>query len=270
MASDVSSFSLEHYVGWLEKEAAQGSVRHNQFSVEYMKSHEPRYARTLTLLSRCNGHQALEIGATDFFQIYLKNTSNFDEVWGTILSPNVEEKYYRKTFSAGGHEANNTIVSLNLEHELFPVSEGKFDLVLLCEVIEHMDIDPMFCLLEINRILKSNGALILTTPNSCSARIAHKVCLGYRPHFFMHYEKDRSPYRHNFEHDVHSLTALLEGAGFAIEILETHDVFEPTHDEALEFLKRNNMPMDHRGDDIFILARKVGPPRERWPESVYV
>jgi SAM-dependent methyltransferase len=222
------------------------------------------------LLSRCTGEKALEIGATDFFQLYLKNTSNFKEVWGTIFSTNIEEKFYRKTFAASDNYAQNTVVSLNLEHELFPVSDENFDLVLLCEVIEHMDIDPMFCLYEINRIMKFEGTLLLTTPNSCSARIAHKVCAGYRPHFFMHYEKNRSPYRHNFEHDVHSLVALLEGAGFAIETLETHDVFEPTDDRALDFLRKNNLPMDNRGDDIFILARKSGPPRDRWPENLYV
>lgn len=270
MTNERTPFTLEYYVAWLEDELAKGSVRYDQFSVEYMKSHQPRYDRTLTFLDQCSGDRALEIGATDFFQVYLKNSRAFEDVWGTIFSTNINEKFYKKSFSAAGFETTNSIVSLNLEHELFPVSEEHFDLVMLCEVIEHMDIDPMFCLNEINRILKPAGTLILTTPNSCSARIAYKACLGYRPHFFMQYEKDRSPYRHNFEHDVHSLSALVEAAGFAVECLETHDVFEPPHQEAIEFLKRNDMPLHHRGDDIFIVARKAGAPRDRWPSTLYV
>ena len=44
--------------------------------------------------------------------------------------------------------------------------------------------------------------MVLTTPNSCSGRNFWKIAHGYRPHFYMQYEKSRSPYRHNIEYDV--------------------------------------------------------------------
>ncbi len=44
------------------------------------------------------------------------------------------------------------------------VSEGKFDLVVMAEVIEHC-FDPVILLKNVNNILRNGGVLIVTTPN---------------------------------------------------------------------------------------------------------
>jgi hypothetical protein len=128
----------------------------------------------------------------------------------------------------------------------------------------------MFMLAELNRICRPDGLLLLTTPNCCSARNLWKIAHGCRPHFFMCYTKDRSPYRHNFEYDVHVLVQLLTGAGFRIEHLATHDVFEPTQPEAVAFIAEHGLPSDHRGDCIFVMARRTGAVTDRWPAEMYV
>jgi SAM-dependent methyltransferase len=264
-------FSLTQYIAWMEDRLARGAEGFDLFSMDYVKSHQARFSRTIELLDRVGKvDSAIEIGATEFFQIFLKNNLNVRDLWASIFSDRPEEKLYRKTFSAGGFNAETQVVSVNLEHEMFPVNAQYFELVLFCEVIEHLDVDPMFCMIEINRILKQDGYVLLTTPNSASARIAYKACLGYRPHFFMQYEKSRSPYRHNFEYDSHALRDLIEAAGFTIEVMETWDVFEATQVEAVDFLRNNKMPLELRGDDFFVLARKVSEPVNRWPASIYV
>ncbi|MFH1678530.1 MAG: class I SAM-dependent methyltransferase [Candidatus Omnitrophota bacterium] len=45
-----------------------------------------------------------------------------------------------------------------------PFEDGSFDCVVMLEVIEHLK-DPYFVLREINRILKKDGFLLLSTPN---------------------------------------------------------------------------------------------------------
>jgi SAM-dependent methyltransferase len=260
-----SQFSLDYYYNLIISDTKRHEKLHG---IEYMEKHRKRFEETVGFLSDCWGTKALEIGATDFFQVYL-NEQGYEELWGTIFSTDIEEKFYTRRFDIGDFGVDARILSLDIESELFPFHEPYFDLIIMCEVIEHFDIDPMFALVELNRILKMGGKLLITTPNSCSARNAYKACLGYRPHFFMQYSTDRSPHRHNFEHDIHSLLTLIHAAGFEVVRLETHDVFDEPDSQAIKFLQKNSMPLEFRGDDIFLLVQKVSTPKERWPQSIY-
>ena len=164
----------------------------------------------------------------------------------------------------------NLTFSVNLESDILPLPAEQFGLVLCCEVLEHMDIDPMFMLAEVNRVCRLGGELVLTTPNCCSARNFWKIAQGYRPHFFMQYERSRSPYRHNIEWDVHAVVQLARAAGFEPVSLETLDVFEPPMPEALGLLTKNQLTTDHRGDCIMLRARKVSGVVDRWPAGIYI
>jgi SAM-dependent methyltransferase len=261
-----SAFSLDTFLSSLDGESSPST-----FSAQYHNTHRLRFEETCRLINVARrGKRAIEIGATDFFQVALGTTFGFSEVWGTVFDDKPEHKFYTRAISAAGHTVEATTVSVDVERELFPVTPGYFDLVMFCEVLEHMDIDPMFALSEFNRILPVGGQLIITTPNCCSARNTWKILQGYRPHFFMQYEKSRSPYRHNFEYDVHAVAQLVGAAGFHVDRLYTLDVFEAPLPEALEFLRRNHLPTDHRGDGIFMLATKTGPVTDRWPYGMYV
>ncbi len=52
----------------------------------------------------------------------------------------------------------------DLNNEDLPFEEKSFDCVVMLEVIEHLK-NPYFVLREINRVLKAEGVLILSTPN---------------------------------------------------------------------------------------------------------
>jgi SAM-dependent methyltransferase len=262
--SDRSALTVDGFLHSLRN--ADGSAT---FSYEYHLKHKKRFEETDRLLRTLEGTSAVEVGATDFFQILLKQLG-YDDIWGTVFSDNADLKFYKRQIAAANDRVISNTISIDIERELFPVGGGHFDLILFCEVLEHLDIDPMFSFVEFNRILKDGGKILLTTPNCCSARNTWKILKGYRPHFFMQYERSRSPYRHNFEHDVHSVSRLLGGAGFRIDYLSTMDVFEEPVPEAIAFLKRNGLPTQHRGDDIFVIATKVGPVIDRWPLELYV
>jgi 2-polyprenyl-3-methyl-5-hydroxy-6-metoxy-1,4-benzoquinol methylase len=53
----------------------------------------------------------------------------------------------------------------NLRDHKLPFNDNEYDLVIMCEVLEHLNFNPLPALKEINRILKLNGLLYLSLPN---------------------------------------------------------------------------------------------------------
>lgn len=243
----------------------------DDFNLEYYKIHKKRFSQIYELIPQASGNAfAIELGATSFFQPLLEVYFGYARVMGTIFSSKVEEKKYRRIFEIDEKRVETEIVSINLESDIFPLEDGSVDFILCSEVIEHLDIDPMFMLTEINRVLKVGGVLLVTTPNSCSARNFWKIANGYRPHFFMQYERSRSPYRHNIEWDVHGLHILFRSAGFGKINHLTKDVFESPSIDGLELLQKIGLPTNDRGDCIFMFAEKVSNVVNRWPDEIYV
>lgn len=239
------------------------------FSADYLLKHRARFVKTAELIPQGNlSSVALEIGATDFFQSSLENFFHYGKVLGTIFSATSEKRFIHQ-YWFNGNSFSRLAFNVNLESEMIPLEDDSVDFILCAEVIEHFDIDPMFALIEFNRILKKGGKLLITTPNSCSARNLHKMVNGYRPHFFMQYEISRSPYRHNFEYDIHALNLVVRSAGFKVDILETDDVFEPRLEEAYDLIAKYKFDAAFRGDDIFLLATKSGSCVDRWPSGMY-
>ena len=243
----------------------------DSFDESYYEKHRKRFLHTCNFIPRAKiGQCALEVGATEFFQVLLRSHFNYSEVVGTDFHPDIEKKLYKRDFSIGSTRVSNLSISLDLESDLFPYEAEKFDFILCSEVIEHLEKDPMFMLCEFNRIMSLGARLLLTTPNSCSARNFWKVAKGYRPHFFMQYHRARGLYRHNIEYDVRTLLMMAEAAGFGVVASDTLDVFEETVPEAIQLLQRNGLPTENRGDDIFLLVEKQGGVRKRWPYEIYV
>jgi len=59
-----------------------------------------------------------------------------------------------------------------------PYPDNHFDAVILSEVIEHLNFNPLPVLQEINRILKKDGFLYVTTPNQVNFINRIKIILG--------------------------------------------------------------------------------------------
>ncbi len=243
-----------------------------EFDDPRVSVHARRYAVSAAELAMIDGerHVAFEIGLTKLFPILLTSDLGYRRVLGTQFDPAHPDRRERQVeYSEFGSRVGVTAFNVDLERDHIPVPDASIDLVLCCEVLEHMEIDPMFMLAEINRITRPGGHLFLTTPNIASARAVWKVLNGYAPHFFMQYTKDGSHHRHNYEHDIHSLTALTRAAGFETRVLKTVDVFEAPEPRGRHALDRLGMPTEFRGDDIVYVGRKTGSVTDRWPASVY-
>jgi 2-polyprenyl-3-methyl-5-hydroxy-6-metoxy-1,4-benzoquinol methylase len=142
--------------------------------------------------------------------------------------------------------------------------------VLCCELIEHLQSDPLHMLWECNRVLQPDGFLLLTTPNIASVRALEGVLIGCTPYLMSQYNRETPVDQHNREYAPYEVGIALAAAGFTVVELETEDVWARSNPAILEMLKEINLPTDKRGDNIFALARKTGAPVERYPKEFYI
>ena len=242
----------------------------------YVETHLTRLVKTLEMTPPGGPEDsALEMGAYMHITPALKYKLGYGEVRGCYLGP-VGKIDTRRVSSSSGEVFECEVDHFDAEKDVYPYPDGRFATVLCCELLEHLYEDPMHLMAESNRILRDGGRLVLSTPNICSLRAVQAVLLGYHPGLFHHYvipneEGERDP-RHAREYAPRDLKELFEAAGFEVERLETGPYL---HRESMEYewvrrlLKRYELPDHHREDALFIVGRKTGPVKQRYPSALY-
>jgi len=189
-----------------------------------------RFVRTWHLSVGLSG-DCLELGANPYFTtMLLRRFSplrftlvNYfgPQVQGSLLS---QEVCFDNWSTGRPDRISLSTHHFNIEKERFPFGDGTFDVVLFCEVLEHLLEDPLFPLREIQRVLKPGGTMILTTPNASRLENAARLLAAeniYDPY------SGYGPYgRHNREYTLKELKLLLEHAGFQVDTAFSADVHE--------------------------------------------
>ena len=249
----------------------------NPESLTYVDTHLTRLAKTLEITPPGTAQdRILEMGAYLQITPALRSKLGYGSVRGCYYGP-AGKVDHRTVTSADGETFECAIDLFNAEKDAFPYPEGHFATVLRCELIEHLTEDPMHLMSEVNRILKPGGHLVLTTPNIASLRGIAGVLEGYHPGFFTAYIRPRSPgeeveARHNREYTPKEIERLLANCGFTVTHIETGPFRETPRPEegwVLNLLEHFGLPKDQRGDDIYVVGRKTGCVRERYPDWLY-
>lgn len=129
-------------------------------------------------------------------------------------------------------ECRNRTAGADIECESFAATIGKgYSAVLLLEVIEHLHVNPLNLLGELNAILPDGGRLIVSTPNLLSLRNRINFLLGRQTfeHPLSVYEKlDRHGSRgHQRLYSRRELVDLLNVFGFDVERIQATDDKSP-------------------------------------------
>lgn len=158
----------------------------------------------------------------------------------------------------------------NIENDPFPFDDASFDIVLFCEIIEHLLMDPAKVLREIRRVLKPDGQLILTTPNVSRLENVARMLSGsniYDPY------SGYGPYgRHNREYNKHELYLLLTYVGFKIKEMFSADVHQ---NNAWHFFNLTSFQDQLKfrqadlGQYIFLRATSSGVDQGKKPSWLY-
>jgi ubiquinone/menaquinone biosynthesis C-methylase UbiE len=157
----------------------------------------------------------------------------------------------------------------NTDYDLrygWKASTSSTDLIVCTELVEHLSDLPnaifnegfykggfIAMLKECFRVLKPSGYLFITTPNAASVLHLKAVLQGNPPWFFG---------KHVREYTLPEVVGLLQDVG--LEVARKRDIhcltvmafsdFSPV----FQLLLENGYPVEGRGDDLFILARKPG------------
>jgi SAM-dependent methyltransferase len=226
----------------------------------YAETHSRRFYETLRFLPELPPTaRVLELGAVPYyftilmqrFTEILPDTLSFFEfeeseaTKHTVQNVNTGERYefdYR---------------AINIETDLFPFADNCYDLVLCCEILEHLLINPSHMLYEAHRVLRPGGHILITTPNVL--RWSNLWALLRGANIYDRYHGNGIYGRHNREYAPAEVAELLKTNGYQIERLETLNVYSASRGF-----------FGSRRDNIFALARAEGEARVGVPESLFV
>lgn len=238
----------------------------------YFETHVRRYVETLALLPHgAPAMRVLELGAA-FHHVTpaLLHSKGYAEVRCNDIWQGGPHTIRHLT-SRDGEQFSFLTDNFDVQATPWPYADGSFDVVLFCEMLEHLHSDPMAVLAEINRVLKSGGFLLLTTPNLASCHAVEYALKGESPYVYGKFERNGTPTdRHNREYTAGEVERLAVAAGFDSQVLRTNHSWWQPQRKVFRLLAARGYPIARRGDNVLLLARKATTVRDRFPEEFYL
>jgi len=199
----------------LKKELDKYDGPNSTWSREYFEGHKQYYREIVRLVGDIvnNDQNILEIGSLPCHLTSILTNMGYSVV-GTDIDP------YR--LAELTKDLSLEIVQCDFEQQAIPFKNNSFDYVLLTEVFEHLRINPIKTLDEINRVLTEHGTLIFSTPNQYSLKRIWRFITGkgVLPDGYTEFEKldDIGHMGHVRVYTPQEICLFLQKTGFKIKI----------------------------------------------------
>jgi SAM-dependent methyltransferase len=253
---------------------------------EYLKFHMERFLETTCLLQKVVNHNTnlIDVGTYGSLVPVLRDILGIENI--TCTAP-CEKNFPKSEITTLANAINGDKYSFNLDRfdieQRFPYDNEIFDVVVFTEVFEHLTLDPMHTLSEINRITKTDGWLVFSTPNCASTFSIIKILKGQNPYTFPIFTKEPSRDRHNREYVSEEIKEVLKAAGYEIVIFKTKNIYNTNKKKKTIAISLLNsllwlgsilsfklIEASDRGESIFALAKKTSDVVDRYPSFLYI
>jgi SAM-dependent methyltransferase len=247
----------------------------------YCRQDFRRFIYTLGLVEKFgkNDGKCLELGANPYFTtMLLREFTKLELILANYFGPSHSDGTFSQKViqpTTNPRTKNSALIELqyqhfNIEESAFPYADSSFDIILFCEIIEHLLMNPIAVLKEIRRTLKPNGLLIITTPNVSRLENVARLLSGeniYDPY------SGYGPYgRHNREYNKHELNLLLKHIGFTITEMFSADVHENIANSLFDIGKFSDLikfRQEDLGQYIFLAATPSHEAQTKLPSWLY-
>jgi SAM-dependent methyltransferase len=224
-------------------------------SDEYYRRDKERYWRSLELLCGLDiPHPAkiLEIGGGQM-AVLCKGLFNDECVVGDIS----------EDYIAPLRQSRIPFVRYDLMDAKNDVDPEQFDVVILLEVIEHIPLPAYVLFQNIQRVLKPDGVLFVTTPNLFRLRNLVRMFLGieFLDHFLL--PEPEQPLGHQLEYSAEHLQWQFGRAGMPLILLRHDELGRVGHSFKARLARSILTPLRLRPlwrDGLVAAARKARPP----------
>lgn len=135
-----------------------------------LSRHRNRYRHdALQVQSSYRGGSLLEIGAAPFYL-----TAILAQLGLPVIAVDLAPDRWTPMINRFGL----SVIPCDIERQPLPFADSSQHCIVFNEVLEHLRIDPLFTLSEINRVLADDGVLMLTTPNLYAAQQIARFLTG--------------------------------------------------------------------------------------------
>jgi len=230
-----------------------------------------RYRQTLQRIppARDDHSSILDLGSTRAWLPFLQVVLGYRRI---VLNTNYPDSGFvdAAVTIRGAARAHVEVSFFDIERDPFPHDDESFDVVLCLEVLEHLCVDPMAMMGEVNRVLKPGGTFILTTPNAVRTANVVNAILGDHPYGWAPYNGFDGN-RHNREYTPREIEKLLGCGGFAPTKVTTFGNKRRglARDLMKMFLSPVLWPMRRRRDVVLAVGTKTSNRIERRPSWLY-
>lgn len=179
---------------------------------------EDRYSKVLSLVPSIKKNDVgLEIGLAGGVLAFLLKRAFFLNNLYTLEHP-ITCKSYSIKYLEKLKQNNIFLKPVDLRLYKLPWADNYFDFIIFSEVVEHLiPSDIPGIIKEIERVLKVNGWLLITTPNIASLLKRINLLFGKNPIEFDLLLHEKATYGHIREYTMNELKEIILNQGFDIE-----------------------------------------------------